>query len=45
MLLQAVIDVEAEGMVLKEVAEGSSVDEVLAKTEAKLIVADNVGTF
>lgn len=41
----AVIDVEAEGMVLKEVAEGSSVDEVLAKTEAKLIVADNVGTF
>lgn len=41
----AVIDVEEEGMVLREVATGVTVEEVLAKTEVKLIVPDSVGTF
>ena len=41
----AVIEVTPEGLVLREVNENSSVDEVLSKTEAKLIVPETVGTF
>jgi len=37
--------VERQGLVLKEVAEGVTVEEVIAKTEPPLIVADDVKTF
>jgi 3-oxoacid CoA-transferase subunit B len=36
----AVMDVTAEGLVLKEVASGVSIDEVRAATEARLLVGD-----
>ena len=38
----AVIDVSAEGFVLKEIAPGLTVDDVQQATEPKLIVADDV---
>ena len=41
----AVIESTAEGLVLREVNAESSVEEVVAKTEAKLIVPENVATF
>ena len=41
----AVIEVTDDGLVLKEVAEGVSVDEVIANTEAPLKVADDLKTF
>ena len=41
----AVMDVTDEGLVLREVAEGVSVEEVQAATEAKLIVSHNLKTF
>lgn len=41
----AVIDVTPEGLVLREVAASSSVQEVVDKTEARLIIPDEVGTF
>lgn len=41
----AVIECTPEGLVLREVNENSSVDEVVAKTEAALIIPETVGTF
>jgi 3-oxoacid CoA-transferase B subunit len=42
----AVIDVTGDGMVLREVAEGTKVDEVLRRTEAELTFCkDGVGMF
>ena len=41
----AVIESTAEGLVLREVNAESSVEEVVAKTEAKLIIPENVATF
>jgi len=41
----AVIDVTAEGLVLREVAADSSVEAVLAATEADVMVPPVVGTF
>lgn len=41
----AVIEATPEGLVLREVNENSSVEEVVAKTEATLIVPETVGTF
>ena len=41
----AVIKVTDEGLVLTEVAEGVSVEDVIAKTEAPLKVADDLKTF
>ena len=41
----AVIEATAEGLVLREVNAESSVEEVVAKTEAKLIIPENVATF
>ena len=41
----AVIESTAEGLVLREVNAESSVEEVVAKTEAKLIIPEQVGTF
>lgn len=41
----AVIEVTPEGLVLKEIAEGTTIDEVQSLTEAKLIVKGEVGSF
>lgn len=41
----AVFEVEKDGLVLTEVHEGTTVEEVLAQTEATVRVADQVGTF
>ena len=41
----AVVDVTDEGLVLREVAPGVTVDEVVEKTGAKLTVADDVPTM
>jgi 3-oxoacid CoA-transferase subunit B len=41
----AVIEVTPEGLLLKELAAGTTVDQVQAATGAPLIVADKVGTF
>lgn len=41
----AVIESTPEGLVLREVNAESSVEEVVAKTGAKLIIPENVGTF
>ena len=41
----AVIEVVPEGLVLREVNAESSVEEVVAKTEATLIIPENVATF
>lgn len=41
----AVFEVEKSGLVLTEVHEGTTVEEVLAQTEATVRVADHVGTF
>ena len=44
--LQAVFDVDwTDGLTLVEVAEGSTVDDVKAKTEAPFKVAESLGTF
>ena len=37
----AVIDTDAQGLILREIAQGISLDDVLAATEAPLKVADN----
>lgn len=41
----AVIESTSEGLVLREVNAESSVEEVVSKTEAKLIIPENVATF
>jgi acyl CoA:acetate/3-ketoacid CoA transferase beta subunit len=42
----AVIDVTVDGMVLREVAEGTKVEEVLRQTEAELtLCTDGIGMF
>lgn len=41
----AVIEVSRKGLVLREVAEGATLDAVRAKTEAELIVEGAVGAF
>ena len=41
----AVIESTADGLVLREVNAESSIEEVVAKTEAKLIIPENVATF
>lgn len=41
----AVFEVEKGGLVLTEVHEGTTVEDVLAQTEATVRVADHVGTF
>ena len=41
----AVIESTADGLVLREVNAESSVEEVVAKTEAKLIIPEKVATF
>ena len=41
----AVIESTAEGLVLREVNAESSVEEVVSKTEATLIIPENVATF
>ncbi len=38
----AVLEVTDEGLVLKEVAPGITVDEVLERTDAELIIPDDV---
>lgn len=39
---QAVIDVTANGLILKEVAKGYSIEEILSSTEPDLLVAKDV---
>jgi 3-oxoacid CoA-transferase B subunit len=41
----AVIEVTAEGLVLREIAGDTTVEKVQAATGARLILADKVGTF
>ncbi len=41
----AVIEVTKEGLVLKEIAEETTVEEVVNLTEAKLIISDTLGRF
>ena len=41
----AVIEVTADGLVLKEIASDTTLDAVLAATGAKLKVAEPLGTF
>jgi 3-oxoacid CoA-transferase, B subunit len=41
----AVIEVTNEGLILREVQKESSVEEVVAKTGAKLIIPEQVGSF
>lgn len=41
----AVLEVTAKGLLLKEIAEGLTVEEVVKATEADLIIPDNVGVF
>lgn len=42
---RAVLDVTSEGLVLKEVAKGYTVEDILACTQPNLIVADDVKTI
>lgn len=41
----AVIEVTPKGLLLKEIAEGTTVEQVKAATEAELTVSPNLGTF
>ncbi len=41
----AVMEVTPQGLLLKEIAEGLTVEEVVKATEAELIIPDKVGTF
>jgi 3-oxoacid CoA-transferase B subunit len=42
---KAVLDVTDKGLILKEVAEGITVADIIAQTEAQLIIPENIGTF
>ncbi len=42
---KAVIAVEPQGLMLKEIAEGLTIDEVVNLTEADLIIPEKVGSF
>lgn len=42
---KAVIDVTDKGLVLKEIAEGLTVAELIAQTDAELIIPQDIGTF
>jgi 3-oxoacid CoA-transferase B subunit len=42
---KAVIDVTNEGLVLKEIAEGLTVAELIVQTDAELIIPQDIGTF
>jgi acetate CoA/acetoacetate CoA-transferase beta subunit len=39
---KAVIEVTPEGLVLKEIMEGSSIDDILQNTEADLIISEDL---
>ena len=41
----AVLEVTPQGLLLKEVAEGLTVEDVVKATDADLIIPDQVGTF
>lgn len=41
----AVIEVTAQGLVLRELSENTTLEEVIDKTEADLIIADRIGTW
>jgi acetate CoA/acetoacetate CoA-transferase beta subunit len=41
----AVIEITPKGLLLKEIAEGTTVEQVKAATEAELAVSPNLGTF
>jgi acetate CoA/acetoacetate CoA-transferase beta subunit len=41
----AVMKVTEEGLILQEIAEGVKLEEVIEKTEAELIVSDNLKRF
>jgi acetate CoA/acetoacetate CoA-transferase beta subunit len=41
----AVMEVTPQGLLLKEIAEGLTLEEVVKATEAELIIPDKVGTF
>jgi 3-oxoacid CoA-transferase B subunit len=42
---KAVIEVTSQGLVLREIVEGSTVEEIVEITDATLTIPDNVGTF
>lgn len=42
---KAVIDVTDKGLVLKEIAEGLTVAELIEQTDAELLIPQNIGTF
>jgi acetate CoA/acetoacetate CoA-transferase beta subunit len=41
----AFMEVTKDGLVLREIYEGTTVDEVISKTDAELIIPEKVGTF
>lgn len=41
----AVIDVTADGLVLREINKNTTVEDVVRLTEAKLVIPENIGTF
>jgi acetate CoA/acetoacetate CoA-transferase beta subunit len=41
----AVMEVTPQGLKLLEIADNTTVKEVIAKTEANLILADTIGSF
>lgn len=42
---KAVLDVTDQGLVLKEIAEGLTIDELIEQTEAQLIIPQHIGVF
>lgn len=41
----AVIDVTADGLVLREINKNTTVEDVVRLTEAKLVIPENIETF